>query len=77
MFIILTAYAIRASALTGEGIESLTVRIGNALVPDCPAPDTPIPVCERQIAELPRALELLSAGGVTVFREQLQICLNG
>jgi tRNA modification GTPase len=70
-------HAITASALTGTGLDSLTEQIGNVLVPECPAPGTPIPVCERQITELQRASESLAAGDLAALRAQLQLCLDG
>jgi tRNA modification GTPase len=70
-------HAITASALTGTGIVSLTERVGKDLVPECPAPGTPLPVCERQITELQRARERLAAGDRAAFRGQLQRCLDG
>ncbi len=70
-------HAITASALTGTGIDLLTSRIGRVLVPECPAPGTPIPVCERQITEIQRASERLAAGDLAAFRGQLRRCLDG
>lgn len=41
--------AIPVSSLTGEGVAELTAAIVAALIPDVPAPQTPIPITKRQI----------------------------
>ena len=43
---------LRVSAATGTGVSELCARIAARLVPDPPAPGTPVPFTERQIAWL-------------------------
>lgn len=51
----LPATAIRASSVTGEGIDAIQQRLVEQLVPRVPPPGTPVPISQRQVELLERA----------------------
>ena len=54
---------IAVSSRTGAGIEALQAAIVERLVPEVPAPNTAIPLTERQVAMLQDARESIQRGG--------------
>ena len=72
----LPADAMRASSITGEGIEELVEQIPQRLVPEVPESGCAIPVTQRQVRRLRAAKEALISGEhhkcVTIMDE----CLN-
>lgn len=65
----LPSSAIRASSVTGEGLETVQQRLAQQLVPRVPPPGTPVPISQRQIELLETArtklIALLQSGTIS------------
>lgn len=64
--------AIRASSVTGQGLEEIQHRLVERLIPCVPPPGTPIPVTRRQVHLLELARRELLASNPTGARQAIQ-----
>jgi tRNA modification GTPase len=63
--------AIRASSVTGEGLELIQQRLVRRIVPEVPVAGTAVPVSRRQVRLLKSALDLLVTGDLTGASQQI------
>ena len=56
--------AVSVSSVTGEGVEELAEVLIAKLVPEVPAPGTPLPITPRQIDLLTQARDALDEGNI-------------
>lgn len=72
----LPATAIRASSITGVGLDEIARRLVQQLVHEVPAPGTAIPITERQVTLIEAAREKVLAGDADSARAQLNAVLG-
>ncbi|MBS0203160.1 MAG: 50S ribosome-binding GTPase [Planctomycetes bacterium] len=72
----LPAGAIRASCLTGEGLDQIRRSLVNTLVPRVPPPGTAIPITQRQVQLLRLVHSGLLAGDVAATRQAIEQILD-
>jgi tRNA modification GTPase len=69
--------ALRASSVTGEGVDALSRAIVQRLVPEVPPPGTAMPVTGRQMELLTHAWHAVETRNETAFRDPLTRLLRG
>jgi tRNA modification GTPase len=68
--------ALRASSVTGQGLDEIQRRLMDQLIPRVPPPGTPIPLTQRQASLLLRARNELAAGNTNAAQQTLEQILG-